>query len=108
MTAYPAVAPTGRLRRRPARLAALVVALVGLWILLGLTRAPTIAHDYWASSHPGATEVSVDIRLQPAVPPFWGVNVDGAYVEASGARVPSAMILWVEPFTGFVLVMGQG
>ncbi|HEX7948910.1 MAG TPA: hypothetical protein VF494_01070 [Candidatus Limnocylindrales bacterium] len=108
MTASTVVTPPARLRRRPARLAALVVAVVGLWILLGLTRAPTVAHDYWASSHPGATEVSVDIRLQPAVPPFWGVTVNGTYAESSGARVPSAMILWVEPFSGFVLVMGQG
>lgn len=102
------VASTSIRRHRRARIAAVIVAIVALWVILGVARAPAVAHDYWASTHPGATEASVEIRSQPAIPPFWGIAIDGVYVESSGARVPSAMILWVEPLTGFVLVMGQG
>jgi hypothetical protein len=108
MAAYTSVAPTRTRQRRPVRVLAVVLAIVAVWLVLGLTRAPAVAHDYWASSHPGSTEVSVDISSQPAVPPFWGIAINGVYAESSGTRVPSAMILWVEPFTGLVIVMGRG
>lgn len=108
MATYASVGPTSVRRRRTARAVAVLLAIVASWVILGLTRAPAVAHDYWAHSHPGATEASVEIHAQPAIPPFWGINIDGVYAEAGGARVPSAMVLWVEPFTGFVLAMGQG
>lgn len=54
--------------------------------------------------------MNVEANLQPAVPPFWGVEIHGEVIEAgkSGPGYISAMILWVEPLTGWVIVMGSG
>jgi len=57
---------------------------------------------------PRATDV--EASLQPALPPFWGVEIHGSVIKpgASGPGYLSAMILWVEPVTGLVIVMGKG
>jgi hypothetical protein len=52
----------------------------------------------------------VEVNLQPAIPPFWGVEIHGNVAETGQkpSGYISAMILWVEPLTGWVLVMGAG
>jgi len=58
----------------------------------------------------GAQLLGVEVSLQPAVPPFWGVAIHGEVVEV-GQHPPgyiSAMILWIEPLTGWVILMGAG
>jgi hypothetical protein len=85
--------------------------LVALWIVLGFTRAPSIARDFYAGVQGGDAQiVNVEANLQPAVPPLWGVEIHGEVIEAgkSGPSYISAMILWVEPLTGWVIVMGSG
>jgi len=88
-----------------------ILAIVALWIVLGFVRAPAVARDYWTSRQgAGAQFLNVEVNLQPAIPPFWGVEIHGHVVEA-GQQPPgyiSAMILWVEPLTGWVIVMGSG
>lgn len=96
--------------RRRARTALLILGVVALWIVLGFVRAPAIARDYFDSTHGSAKATGVEVRLQPAIPPFFGVEIHGNVIEpgASGPGYISAMILWVEPVTGWVVVMGQG
>lgn len=105
-----AVAPTRNRIGRRGRAIVLVLGIVALWVALGFGRATTIARSYFDSTHDGANAVNVEARLQPAVPPFWGVEIHGNIIEAgaSGPGYISAMILWVEPISGWVLVMGQG
>jgi len=90
--------------------AVLAVVLAG-WLALGLLRAASVARDYYAREQSlGAQVIHIEARLQPAVPPFWGVEIHGEVIEA-GKTAPgyiSAMILWVEPLTGWVIVMGAG
>jgi hypothetical protein len=85
--------------------------IIVLWIVLGLARASSVARDYYtAAQGTNAQVVNVEANLQPGVPPFWGVEIHGEVIEA-GKSAPgyiSAMILWVEPFTGWVLVRGRG
>ena len=91
-------------------MAVLAVVLAG-WLALGLLRAEWVARDYYAGAHGvGATVVNVEARLQPALPPFWSVEIHGEVIEA-GKNAPgyiSAMILWVEPLTGWVIAMRAG
>jgi hypothetical protein len=88
-----------------------LLAVLTLWIVLGFVRAPAVARAYWTSRQgTGAQLLDVEANLQPAIPPFWGVEIHGEVVEA-GQHPPgyiSAMILWIEPLTGWVLVMGAG
>jgi len=97
--------------RRSGRIVLTLLLIVALWIVLGFTRASSVARDYYAGAQSiGARVVNVEANLQPAVPPFWGVEIHGEVIEA-GKTAPgyiSAMILWVEPLTGWVIVMGRG
>jgi hypothetical protein len=100
-----------RPQRRAGRTIVAVIVIIALWIVLGFTRASSVARDYYTRAQgTGAQVVNVEANLQPAVPPFWGVEIHGEVIEA-GKTAPgyiSAMILWVEPLTGWVLVMGRG
>jgi hypothetical protein len=88
-----------------------ILTILALWIVLGFVRAPAVARDYWTSRQgTGAQLLNLEANLQPAIPPFWGVEIHGEVVEA-GQHPPgyvSAMILWIEPLTGWVIVMGAG
>jgi hypothetical protein len=101
----------GRPRIRRRRVVALFLALLAVWIVLGFVRAQAVARDYWTSRQgTGAQLLNVEANLQPAIPPFWGVEIHGEVVEAGqhGPGYISAMILWIEPLTGWVLVIGAG
>jgi hypothetical protein len=96
-------------RPRPGYILIVLSAVVVSWIGLGFVRAPGVARSYFARAHGSAAQLmGVEARLQPAIPPFWGVEIHGDVMEAGGARYPSAMMLWVEPVSGWVVVMGSG
>jgi hypothetical protein len=97
----------------PARraVAGLLVALAA-WLVIGVLRAEPVARDYFAHAHgEGATVENVEVMtVTPVIPPFWAVNISGEVIEA-GRTAPgyiSAMWLWIEPITGWVLVFGAG
>ena len=107
--------PTGRARRHRLRSLRAVAVIVGLllvaWIVAGFLRADTVARDYFAHAHVGATVANVQSDgMTPGVPPFWQVQISGDVTEAgrAGPAYQSSMRLWVEPITGFVIVMGAG
>ncbi len=85
-----------------------MAAAVFVWIAAGLLRAPGIARDYLAAMERPKQVSGVSTGLGLAIPPFWSVQVRGTVTESSGASYRSAMILWVEPVTGFVLTVGAG
>ena len=97
-------------RRRLLYLA--VALLLAIWLAAGLFRAETVARDYFAAEHgEGATVADVHVEGSgPAIPPFWSVTISGDVIEADKTTPAyrSAMILWVEPITGWVLVTGAG
>lgn len=101
----PQVAGRGSALRR-ALLALLVI--LAIWVVLGFVRAPAVARDYYLSKQGGARVVDLEERVFPAVPPFWGVSIQGNVLTSNGFPVPSVMLLWVEPLTGWVLPMGAG
>ena len=92
-------------------MAVLVVALAA-WLVIGVLRAEPVARAYFARAHgEGATVENVQVMtVAPAIPPFWAVNISGEVIEA-GRTAPgyiSAMWLWIEPVTGWVLVFWAG
>jgi len=90
---------------------ALVGAFLGVWLIAGFLRADAVARDYFAHAHGGATVANVHSdAMTPGVPPFWQVQVRGDVIEPGriGPAYQSSMRLWVEPITGFVVVMGAG
>ena len=96
--------------RRPWLL--VLAVLLAIWLAAGLFRAETVARGYFATAHgEGVTVADVHIEGSgPAVPPFWSVTINGDVIEA-GNTTPSyrsAMVLWVEPITGWVIVNGAG
>lgn len=91
--------------------AVLVVVLTGC-LVIGFLRAEADARDYFAHTV-GAQSSVVDVQVltvAPAIPPFWAVNITGEVIEGGGTGpgYTSAMWLWVEPVTGWVLVFGRG
>jgi hypothetical protein len=86
----------------------LALAMLVVWAVLGLVRAPAVARDYYLSRQGTARVTEIRETVFPAIPPFWGVSIQGTVTEASGVAYTSAMLLWVEPFTGWVLGMGAG
>lgn len=85
--------------------------VLAVWLALGLLRAESVARAYYARAHGlGAHVVNVEANLQPAVPPFWSIEIHGDVIEPgqTGPGAISAMILWIEPLTGWVIVMGAG
>ncbi len=86
--------------------------LVAVWLAAGIWRAETVARGYFATAHgEGATVANVQVEGSgPAIPPIWSVTISGDVMEA-GKTTPSyrsAMILWVEPIAGWVMVNGAG
>ena len=82
-----------------------------VWLVAGNLRAEALARDYFAHAHGGASVANVEVDgVAPALPPFWQVEVRGDVIEPGrpGSAYESAMRLWVEPITGFVLAMGAG
>jgi hypothetical protein len=86
------------------RVATLIAAVgIGLFLVawwVGGERSEAVARDYFAT-HAWAlqardTEVT---NVDRGFPPFWSVSING---------YASAMVLWVEPLTGFVFVFAQG
>jgi hypothetical protein len=107
--------PTARARRRRLGSLRAAAAVVGLllvaWITAGFLRADAVARDYFAHAHGSATVANVQSdAMTPGVPPFWQVQIRGDVIEPgrSGPAYQSSMRLWVEPITGFVIVMGAG
>lgn len=98
-------------RRWLGAVAAVVGVLLAGWIVAGFLRADTVARDYFAHAHGSATVANVQSDgMTPGVPPFWQVQIRGDVTEAgrAGPAYQSSMRLWVEPITGFVIVMGAG
>jgi hypothetical protein len=71
-----------------------------------------VARAYFEGAHgDGATVTNVEVTgAIPLVPPFWGVSIDGDVREPgpNGQGYRSAMLLCLEPITGWVLVCGSG
>lgn len=100
-----------RLALKLIRGAALVSAFLGVWLIVGLLRAEAVARDYYAHAHGSATVANVQSDgMAPGFPPFWQVQIHGDVIEAgrTSPSYESSMRLWVEPITGFVIVMGAG
>jgi len=89
-------------------MAAEALVLVVLWVILGFVRAPAVARDYYLSKQGGAGVTDLEQVVFPALPPFWGVSIQGDVITNNGPPVPSVMLLWVEPFSGVVVPMGAG
>lgn len=97
-------------RRKLTRVLAIIGVVLAIWLVLGLLRAESGARDYFARIHDGQTVRNVETHLGPAIPPFWSVSIDGDVIQ-SGQTSPayrSHMILWVEPITGWLILMGSG
>jgi hypothetical protein len=110
----PVVQATSKRSRRSglARVLMILAVLLAGWLVIGVLRAGTVARDYFGHAHgTGATVVNVGVEIEaPAIPPFWVVSISGDVIEA-GRTSPayrSAMLLAVEPFTGWVIVFGAG
>lgn len=98
-----------RLRRRVA-IGVAVVALV--WVLGGVLRAGPAARDWFVGQQGGSAHVrnvTVDGVL-PAVPPFWNVSISGDVVQPGNTSPSyrSYMVVWIEPFTGWVFLLASG
>ena len=89
-----------------------IAAVLAAWLVLGLLRSEAVARDYFAQAHgAGSTVVNVGVEFEaPAIPPFWVVSIRGDVIEAGGTSPVylSAMLLVVEPITGWVIVFGAG
>jgi hypothetical protein len=107
--------PTDDTTRRPPgrrRGCLIPLAILVAWLVLGAVRAPIVARDYYANAHgAGATVSNVEIQgAIPLIPPLWGVSVRGEVreLQMDGPGYVSAMLLCVEPITGWVFVCGAG
>jgi hypothetical protein len=84
--------------------------VLATWLLVGLLRADLVARDYFARIHDGQTVTNVETHLLPAIPPFWSGSIDGDVIQP-GQTSPvyrSHMNVWVEPITGWAILMGAG
>lgn len=101
---------TTRVRRR--RVVVIAVAVLAVWLLVGAVRAPAIARDYFERAHGGGvTVLTVEVRAAiPFIPPFWGGSIAGKVTEPQldGLAYNSAMLLLIEPFTGWIILGGSG
>jgi hypothetical protein len=101
-----------RWRNTLARVLMVLAVLLAGWLVMGVLRSEAVARDYFAHAHgAGATVVNVGVQFAaPAIPPFWVVSISGEVIEAGGTSpvYRSAMLLVVEPVTGWVIVFGAG
>jgi hypothetical protein len=77
----------------------------------GALRAETAARDYFDGSAPGDRHANVTVQVTPALPPFWAVTISGDVIESDQPSVPkyrSYMWFWIEPFSGWVISLGNG
>lgn len=99
-------------RSRLARAIGVIAVVLAAWLIIGFLRSGAVARDYFAKAHgAGATVVNVGVEFEaPATPPFWVVSIRGEVIEAGGTSpvYRSAMLLVVEPVTGWVIVFGAG
>jgi len=97
-------------RRRVVQVLAILGILVALWLVTGLVRADGVARDYFARIHDGQTVTNVEIQLSPAILPFWSASIDGDVTQPGQTNVvyQSHMNIWVEPITGWVILMSAG
>ena len=80
------------------------------WLVLGRDRSEAAARAYFEDVHPGYELVDVHVtNVSPFIPPFWSVSIDSE-VRPPGeeSAVISAMVLWVEPVTGFTVKFAEG
>jgi hypothetical protein len=92
-------------------IAAVLVVSLCVWLGAGNLRAEAVARDYFSHAHGGASVANVEVDgVTLALPPFWQVEIHGDVIEPgrTGSAYESAMRLWVEPVSGFVLAMGAG
>ena len=86
-------------------------AVLAIWLIGGLLRAESAGRAWFSQVHANETVTNVVAEgVTPALPPFWQVNISGDVTEA-GRTEPSylsVMVLWVEPITGFAIVMAAG
>ena len=97
----------GRVRRRRWAVVRIVGAALVMWLVVGFVRVDGLARDYLRAQHPG--EAASDVRafnLAPAIPPMWQVGVSASFGAAGPSRYNAALGLLVEPFTGWVFVIG--
>jgi hypothetical protein len=109
MTGEPVISNRGG-RRRLTRVFAIFGVVLAIWLLMGLLRADLVARGYFTRIHDGQTVTNVETQLSPVIPPFWSVSIDGDVVQPgqTGPVYRSHMNIWVEPITGWVILMNAG
>jgi hypothetical protein len=79
------------------------VAVVALWVIVGLVRGPSLAAAAFAAFESPRT---VSVTQTTTIPPFL-VQVQATVTEPGGASYPSAQVFLVEPFTGWWVNLSQ-
>lgn len=96
-----------RRRGRAVRVLAVLAVILVSWLAVGLMRVDTLAREYLAAENPGSSLTSVRVwGVTPAIPPFWTASVSGDVALADGSSYGSSLWLLIEPFTGWVAVLG--
>jgi hypothetical protein len=92
---------TRRGRGRP--IAVVVLAVVVLWLVVGLIRGPSLAAAAFAAFESPRT---VSVIQTTTIPPFV-VQVEATVTEPGGASYPSSQVFFIEPFTGWWVNLSQ-
>lgn len=94
---------TGPTPRRSRRAIAYVLAIIVMYVLIGLVRGPALGTKAFADS-----EAPRDVSAihTTTLPPFI-VTVTGTVTEAEGASYMSSQMFFVEPFSGWWLDLSQ-
>ncbi len=103
MGATPIAPAQVRVRLRRRRALVLVLVIVVAYVAVGFTRAPAVAMEYVTSLESGRRVSDVATSTFPVIPPFWIVDIQNQVTESTGVSYESALILVLEPITGYVL-----
>lgn len=106
--AVPSSDPARRTQSWGRRILPAVLALLVLWLAAGFLRASSVAVDYVVRTESPKGVSDLTTTLAPGIPPFWVVTVRSTVRESTGAHYASSEILWVEPLSGWVLVLARG